>query len=39
MSSNKNKRDNSGLTKVIKLADDNLYVAKNSGKGKIESNN
>jgi len=31
--------DNRDLKKVIKLADEELYIAKNSGKGKIESVN
>jgi len=31
--------DNKDLNKVIKLADEELYIAKNSGKGKIESVN
>ena len=29
--------DNNDLEKVIELADKELYIAKNSGKGKIES--
>jgi diguanylate cyclase (GGDEF)-like protein len=29
--------DNEDLKKVIELADKELYIAKNSGKGKIES--
>jgi len=31
--------DNKDLNEVIKLADEELYIAKNSGKGKIESVN